>query len=246
MERKALLSMAFTMLLIGLIVSVGVDVYALQQPEIESVVLTLYHTSSPPEFSAAPTPSDEDPSYRLFRGGVKWASSALPISYHVNPTYSGVDDLGAVVTAVNASFATWDSEVTVSLYDHATHNDTAGPGRDDYNTVSWSPLEVGIVAQCTFWYWLHNKTLVEFDIVFSTDYLWGIDADGEGDADYLTGKFDIQNVGTHEAGHTLVLEDLYVWKHSELTMYGYTTEGETKKRSLGLGDRLGVQKLYGG
>ena len=85
--------------------------------------------------------------------------------------------------------------------------------------------------------------MIEFDIVFNTYYSWGIDPDGEGGV--TINEFDIQNVGTHEAGHTLVLEDLYVWKHSELTMYGYTTEGETKKRSLGLGDMLGVQKLYG-
>jgi hypothetical protein len=31
----------------------------------------------------------------------------------------------------------------------------------------------------------------------------------------------------------------------ELTMYGYTSIGETKKQSLGLGDINGVKYIYG-
>lgn len=33
-------------------------------------------------------------------------------------------------------------------------------------------------------------------------------------------------------------------KARDLTMYGYSVPGETKKISLGLGDRLGIEKLY--
>ena len=40
----------------------------------------------------------------------------------------------------------------------------------------------------------------------------------------------------HEAGHTLSLNDLYMDEACELTMYGYTSIGETKKQSLGLGE----------
>ena len=40
------------------------------------------------------------------------------------------------------------------------------------------------------------------------------------------------------------LDDLYDKKYSELTMYGYSEEGETKKISLENGDELGCQALY--
>ena len=41
------------------------------------------------------------------------------------------------------------------------------------------------------------------------------------------------------------LDDLYDKTYSELTMYGYSGEGETKKTSLENGDKLGTQFLYG-
>ena len=57
--------------------------------------------------------------------------------------------------------------------------------------------------------------------------------------------FDIQNIGTHEAGHVVGLADLYENQYNELTMYGYSDIGETQKCSLETGDILGAQKLYG-
>ncbi|MFH0805078.1 MAG: matrixin family metalloprotease, partial [Patescibacteria group bacterium] len=59
-----------------------------------------------------------------------------------------------------------------------------------------------------------------------------------------SGAYDLQNIGTHEFGHWLQLGDLYTARDRELTMYGYGATSETKKRDLGLGDTLGVQKIY--
>jgi len=41
------------------------------------------------------------------------------------------------------------------------------------------------------------------------------------------------------------LDDLYELDASEETMYGYSTYGETKKRTLYIGDKEGIKKLYG-
>jgi hypothetical protein len=41
------------------------------------------------------------------------------------------------------------------------------------------------------------------------------------------------------------LGDLKDKIYSELTMYGYSEEGETKKTGLENGDKLGTQFLYG-
>jgi hypothetical protein len=46
----------------------------------------------------------------------------------------------------------------------------------------------------------------------------------------------------HEVGHTLHLKDLYAPECSELTMYSYGAYGETKKRTLDVGDIAGVSR----
>ena len=58
-------------------------------------------------------------------------------------------------------------------------------------------------------------------------------------------KMDLQNIATHEFGHSVGLGDLYSSTCSEVTMYGYSTEGETKKQTLEEPDITGLQVLYG-
>jgi len=55
---------------------------------------------------------------------------------------------------------------------------------------------------------------------------------------------DLQNIATHEFGHN-GLNDLYMRPSIALTMYGYSDYGDIDKRSLGTGDWLGIQELYG-
>lgn len=66
-----------------------------------------------------------------------------------------------------------------------------------------------------------------------------------GGGDTLEDAYDLRNVATHEAGHSLVLLDLTEDVYSEMTMYGDTAKGETKKRSLEWGDLEGLHYLYG-
>jgi hypothetical protein len=60
----------------------------------------------------------------------------------------------------------------------------------------------------------------------------------------VSGTYDVQNVGTHEHGHSLCLADLYSGVDSEKTMYGYVSAGETKKQLLDLDDIDGITYLY--
>jgi len=102
-----------------------------------------------------------------------------------------------------------------------------------------------IIAITTFWFYVNTKELFEFDIEFNSQFTWGIDTDGE-DTEYeLTNAMDIRNIATHEAGHTLVLSDLYQGQYAGMTMYGYSEYGEVKKISLESGDIAGLHKLYG-
>lgn len=81
--------------------------------------------------------------------------------------------------------------------------------------------------------------------MFETNHTWGYAGPTNetelGDLNVM----DLQNIATHELGHGVGLADLYETSCSEVTMYGYSTEGETKKRTLEEPDIIGIQKLYG-
>jgi len=174
----------------------------------------------------------------------------LPVRYYVNPSGS---KLGAsdVIATVKASFETWDNAVDnpqISKYIELFNDDVQqtslyGNRYDGRNVVSWGKLGQRVLAVCYTWYYTYSGKIVEFGVIFNTLYSWGIDPDGEGGT--TINAYDIQNIGTHEAGHTLGLGDLYSRAAQELTMYGYGARGETKKRSLGYGDIHGVRFIYG-
>jgi len=167
----------------------------------------------------------------------------LPVKYYVNPSGSKLKTPD-VILAVKASFEAWDNEVNVELFDdNVQQTNRYGDRYDRRNIVSWGKLNQKILAVCYIWYYRYSGEIVEFGIIFNSLYSWGIDPDGEGGT--TINAYDIQNIGTHEAGHTLCLGDLYSKAAQELTMYGYGARGETKKRSLGYGDIQGVKYLYG-
>lgn len=192
----------------------------------------------------------EEQGYKLFRGGIKWADGGIPVSYLINiksiPALINPDGISPVDEII-AAFEAWDAATSKELFDD-TPGTTTLSGTDpwDGNIISWTDLgDTGIIAITTFWWWTGTKELVAFDMEFNTQFNWGIDPDGEGIGYVLSGAMDIRNIATHEAGHTMVLEDLYQSQFSEMTMYGYSTEGEVKAISLEPGDIAGVQALYG-
>ena len=65
---------------------------------------------------------------------------------------------------------------------------------------------------------------------------WGTDGSA--------GKMDVQNLATHELGHSQRLLDLYGTADAEKTMYGCSSTGETKKRTLEAEDIAGIQYIY--
>jgi len=225
-------------ILIGVLAAVPTGASAEEHPIKEKVFIT-YGTGS----------GEGTDQYDVFSyNGIHWwdgpYTGGIPangIKYYVNP--SGAP--AGAIDAVKAAFETWDAQVAIELFndDVGQISKVAGNRYDGKNVVSWGTLRVGVVAVCYIWYYSGSLEIVEFGIVFNKLYAWGIDPDGEGGT--TINAFDIQNVATHEAGHTLSLNDLYMKEASELTMYGYTSRGETKKRSLGLGDKNGVQYIYG-
>lgn len=55
---------------------------------------------------------------------------------------------------------------------------------------------------------------------------------------------DVENIVTHEMGHSFGMGDLYTTACAQETMYGYASEGQTNARTLEAGDIAGISKLY--
>jgi len=203
-------------------------------PEVEKITFIHYESSTPPPFILDQWDDSED-AYRLIAGGVKWPDT---ISYEVNPADSGLTESDEeILTALTSASEEWDSWVGAELFNVPTLTSETEVGKDGDNRVVWADLDEGVIAVCRLWYIPATKTIVEFDIEFNTDYVWAIDADST--------KMDVQNIGTHELGHGVGLNDLKQPKAWCLTMYQYSWEGDTDKSTLGCGDSLGIQELYG-
>lgn len=114
--------------------------------------------------------------------------------------------------------------------------DTVSP--DGINEAYFADvLDADAIAVTIVWYNSFTKTLLEWDQVYD-DVTFDWSAAGE------AGKMDFDNIATHELGHAIGLADLYTGACAEETMYGYATEGETKKQTLNTGDITGTNLLY--
>ena len=148
------------------------------------------------------------------------------------------------VNTIKDSLDTWDNEVAFNIFGTANHNPSAVRNLDkypdDFNTVTFENLgSSGIIAFARTWYIPAYGVIVESDVVFNSHYTWSVSGNPS------STELDLENIATHEFGHSAGLLDLYHWKSSENTMYGYADFGETKKRTLEPGDIAGIEAIYG-
>ncbi|MBA7480402.1 hypothetical protein ES707_15856 [subsurface metagenome] len=211
--------------------------------------------AKPPDTPGKGPPSDGDIDYYAFLGkGVKWKE--LPVTYVINPENPDELSVEDITTAISSAAEEWDSHTSEELFNDVCIIDYAAT--IDLNNLIWNGdneivfgdyPEEGVIAVCIVWGYFRGpptqREIIEFDIMFDIDFTWGYAGETSetelGDTDVM----DLQNIVTHEFGHGVGLADLYDNKASEQTMYGYATEGETKKRTLESGDIAGIQALYG-
>ena len=179
--------------------------------------------------------------YAFLARGAKWKTVE---DYIVDPTNAdGLNEL-VVRDLLSSSIAKWEGAANYNILGDETNGvvdgaDTVSP--DSKNEVMFGDIESpGVIGFAIMWGIFggppSQRVLVEWDMVFDdADFDWGI---GE------VSKMDFENIATHELGHAVGLGDLYNMECSEQTMYGYSTEGEIKKRTLESGDIAGIQKLY--
>ena len=223
--------------------------YAASPSEVEKVVFV--HNASN---AKAKPPAQNAGNYKLM--GIKWGVSALPVQFAVNYEGSGIDAASVKYTILLAANE-WDdgaysqseglgwtgtSADLFANYEASTVPSTTVTmaGYDGTNEIFWGDLGIsGTIAVTTVWYNRFTKQILEFDMEFNTYYTWTASPNG------ISGTMDLQNIATHELGHSVGLADLYQPSATKETMYGYSSYGDITKRDLYLGDQAGIKKLYG-
>ncbi|MGB9853936.1 MAG: matrixin family metalloprotease [Candidatus Bathyarchaeales archaeon] len=180
-----------------------------------------------------PSPDDSmtNPDYSLLP--FWWQTT---INYWVNPKNKYGFSTSAVVATITAAAETWDANTIFELFAYQGTTSRSAGRRDGYNVVAWGLYPSGQAIAVTY-IWYRGDAIIETDTIMNTRFKWSLTGEA--------GKMDVQNIMTHEFGHWCGLDDLYDDKDYWLTMYGYASYGETYKQTLGLGDILGLQTIYG-
>lgn len=169
--------------------------------------------------------------------GYKWTT--FPVSYVINPTNTQGLTQDFITSAISQSAETWDASTSRELFNNVYSVSATGVfgTYDGRNTMVFGDnvLDPTVIAVTNTWYTTVTRRVVDFDISFEENYLWG-------NAD--PAKMDLRNIAVHEIGHGIGLNDLYNTCTAE-TMYGYSSYGETSKRTLNSGDIAGLVAIYG-
>jgi len=172
----------------------------------------------------------ESSCYKFIGRNVKWRwTEDFVVSTSLSPNQSTID------TSAN----TWDEQVPFDIFADISRVGDYPWGVYDYNnSISFGDYpEENVIAVTAIWWSPPLKAIVEYDIMFDTDFAWG-------DAIIDATLMDLQNIATHEFGHGAGMDDLYDGACIDETMYGYSNYGETKKRDLHTGDITGIKELY--
>jgi hypothetical protein len=185
--------------------------------------------------------------------GIHWATPSA--TYYINNT----GQPGNFIGAINSGFATWTavtgSNFTFSYGGPTNEAISSLDGKmDGHNVVGWADLNSegfpNAIAVTMTWYNSLTGEIVEVDMAFNSNatFIWHQNGAGDEIWDYVPtpGKYDVdvQNIATHEAGHYLLLGDLYNKPAGEQTMFGISAEFDLTKRSLENGDIAGIEEIY--
>ncbi len=187
---------------------------------------------------------NEEGFYSYIAKGARWK---VIEDYLLNPVNNDGAGHGLVADAVEAGMDEWETpkdEVfaifgDISIDKKVEYDDGA---YREYNTISFGSYDnPDVIAVATVWGYFtgppSQREIVEAHILMNDDFVWG-------DATADPTLMDVQNIVTHELGHCAGMGDVYQLEAGEETMYGYSNEGETKKRDLYNGDITGITGLY--
>lgn len=203
--------------------------------------------AKPPWAGGGKGDNTEQGSYTYIAKGAKWKT---PEPLLLNPTCGENPDGsldGLITDAVIAGLNEWETagEAPLTIFgdlfidENISYNDGAYRGS---NTITFGNYaNPGVIGVTTVWGYFTGpppgREIVEAHILLNDDFDWG-------DASIDSYLMDVQNIVTHELGHWTGMGDIYETDAAQETMYGYSAEGEIKKRDLYYGDITGITELY--
>ena len=170
-----------------------------------------------------------------------WHMSAAGWNYRVN--YSTIPSSlgGNINTILDRATGTWNSADQDKDFNRLGSTGVSRARYDGTNLVAWGRVSGGAIAVTYVWYYVASGQLAEADVIMNKRLAWSWNPAAAECA--LVHSYDAQNILTHELGHVAGLDDLYDPADRDLTMYGYGALGETKKNTLGEGDKLGANAV---
>ena len=174
-----------------------------------------------------------------------WQMPGAGMAYKINYTSKpGNLSNTEVSNGITAAFGAWSAADPKQIFTYSGSTTAKTAKFDGTNAILWKSIANGALAITYAWYYPASGQLAESDTVFNRSYKWTATAyTGSNDCGGVAGTYDLQNIGTHEFGHWVGLDDLYSSVDKDLTMYGYGETKELKKDSLGQGDILGVNAV---
>ena len=171
----------------------------------------------------------------------------IPVDLYYKPS----DEYPNFYMAILTSITEYNSKAPKTLFSENIIQDDSivvetNPQDVDYrHELVFGDLgTTGTIAQTTAWITRGSKIIVDFDIVFNTNYDWG-NPGVTSNTKYSVTYMDTWSIVTHELGHGVGLGDLYQDQWYWQTMYGFADFGQTWKRTLESGDIAGLKALYG-
>jgi len=221
------------------------SVYSVGPPTVPEVERTIFidrymptHIDPTIDLGACANTSNN---FKKISGGVHWQE--FPVKYHVDGTNSGIA-LPLAEAAIERSFDVWDNEDhggdANNFFDRTLNKAEAKI------TVEWATIDgpSGTLGFAITTYSPPLKQIISVEIVLDANDSWHV---------YSTvfcgskpNGFDIEDVAVHEIGHAVGLahvkgsEDVFNTEYVSIIF-----QGETHKRTLGLGEKDAMVSLYG-
>jgi matrixin/K319-like protein len=186
------------------------------------------------KFSAQDLCGDGTNAYSFMTSGVKWKT--FPVSFGVDATNSHMD-ISQANDAIRKVFSTYDALINPGLMNFKVASFSSAQIK-----ISWRPMDgqYGQLGYTSYSYRTDTKAILSATVAFdSRDKFFASPTER---CSASGTSFDLQNIATHEIGHALNLGHV---SDKLQSMYPTSFAGETLKRSLGNGDKLGAKTLYG-
>ena len=220
-------------------------------PEIEKIMFIDRYMPTHVDAIIDPGACDNTSSkFKTISGGVHWQE--FPVGYFIDTTnFVDPDGLGnaQAKAAIVRAFDTWDAENHGGSTAANVFFDEVDEADADI-TVEWTNLdgEGGILGVTVTTYQPKAKKIVSAEIVLDSGDRWrnfNLLCGSQGISSLVL-EFDIEDVAAHEIGHAIGFAHVNGGGDVFNTEYvSIIFEGETHKRTLGLGDRIGIFSLYG-